>query len=100
MTETEGEVTIYSSIRAGAVVYALRIARLVLGFIFCFQIADPAYAFRSNIGFWKKQGSCGGVSVGGACWYYGLVNQSCDTVCAGHGGYSDATHTYVTTAAK
>jgi len=35
--------------------------------------------------------SCGGVSVGGYCWYYpGVANQSCDTVCSGHGGCVDS----------
>jgi hypothetical protein len=37
---------------------------------------------------------CGGVTVGGYCWYYGSNGQSCDTVCATHGLYNAATDTY------
>ena len=41
---------------------------------------------------------CGGVLVGGFCWYLGTSNamggQSCTTVCATHGGYDSATETY------
>lgn len=37
---------------------------------------------------------CGGVEVGGHCWYLGPDSASCDAVCAPHGGYSEATRTY------
>lgn len=37
---------------------------------------------------------CGGVRVGGYCWYFGAKGQSCDEVCAAHGGYHDATRFY------
>jgi hypothetical protein len=37
---------------------------------------------------------CGGVRVGGYCWYFGAQGQSCDEVCASHGGYHDATRFY------
>lgn len=37
---------------------------------------------------------CDGVAVGGACWYYGEIGDSCDDVCALHGGYDDRTRTY------
>ena len=30
--------------------------------------------------------ACGGEEVGGYCWYFGAQNQSCDDVCASHGG--------------
>lgn len=30
--------------------------------------------------------ACGGTSVGGYCWYFGAGGESCDTVCASHGG--------------
>ncbi|MBN1773243.1 MAG: hypothetical protein JXB32_18420 [Deltaproteobacteria bacterium] len=30
--------------------------------------------------------ACGGVRVGGFCWYAGGVNESCTTACAAHGG--------------
>ena len=36
----------------------------------------------------------GATIVGGHCWYFGSNNQSCDTVCSTHGGYSSATQTY------
>ncbi len=38
--------------------------------------------------------SCDGTLVGGSCWYFGANNQSCDTVCATHGGYNSATETF------
>jgi hypothetical protein len=38
--------------------------------------------------------NCAGYPAGGYCWYAGAVNQSCDTVCTGHGGYNSATLTY------
>lgn len=38
--------------------------------------------------------SCAGASVGGFCWYFGSNNQSCDTVCATHGGYNAGTATF------
>lgn len=38
--------------------------------------------------------TCGGAQLAGYCWYYGAASASCDTVCATHGGYNDATHTY------
>jgi hypothetical protein len=31
---------------------------------------------------------CGGALLQGACWYLGDVGQSCDDVCATHGGFS------------
>ena len=37
---------------------------------------------------------CDGASVGGACWYYGEIGDSCEVVCAPHGGYDEATRTY------
>ena len=30
--------------------------------------------------------TCGGSSVGGYCWYYAAVSESCDTVCSSRGG--------------
>ena len=38
--------------------------------------------------------SCTGVSLSGYCWYFGTKGQSCDDVCAPHGGYHDATRFY------
>lgn len=38
--------------------------------------------------------SCGGVSVGGYCWYFGATDESCTTVCASRGGYNAATLSY------
>jgi hypothetical protein len=38
--------------------------------------------------------TCSGTEVGGFCWYFGEENVSCNTVCATHGGYNDATRTY------
>jgi len=38
--------------------------------------------------------SCDGTSVGGACWYYGDIGDSCEVVCASHGGYDETTRTY------
>jgi hypothetical protein len=37
---------------------------------------------------------CDGVVVGGACWYFGANNLSCDEVCAGNGGYNAATASF------
>lgn len=37
--------------------------------------------------------NCDGKLVGGACWYYGALNKSCDDVCTNHGGYNTATET-------
>ena len=37
--------------------------------------------------------TCGGYSYGGGCWYLGAAGASCDTACAGHGGYNSATLT-------
>nr|MDJ0767129.1 hypothetical protein [Myxococcota bacterium] len=38
--------------------------------------------------------ACGGLEMGGFCWYFGEDGQSCDAVCADHGGYHEATRTY------
>ena len=39
--------------------------------------------------------SCTGASVGGACWFYGGLGESCDTACANQGLlYDDATASY------
>lgn len=38
--------------------------------------------------------SCVGTSVGGYCWYYSTLGQSCTTVCSTHGGYDSATESY------
>ena len=38
--------------------------------------------------------ACGGVEVGGYCWYYGGTNQSCTQVCSTRGGYNAATNTF------
>lgn len=37
---------------------------------------------------------CGGVDVGGYCWYLGSDSTSCESVCASHGGYNEATRAY------
>jgi len=34
----------------------------------------------------QAESGCGGVSVGGYCWYYGDLGDSCDTTCTGNGG--------------
>jgi hypothetical protein len=39
-------------------------------------------------------GSCGGVKVGGYCWYLGGTWIPCSSLCADHGGYNEATRTY------
>lgn len=54
-------------------------------------IAVVAHAQLIPFGFWKTPAAtCGGVSVGGYCWYKGTAypfdGESCDTVCTGHGG--------------
>lgn len=36
----------------------------------------------------------GGAIVGGACWYLGVLDQTCTSVCAGHNGYNAATLSY------
>jgi hypothetical protein len=41
--------------------------------------------------------SCGGVKVGGYCWYFGAAGANCDSTtgaCTGHGGYHTATLSY------
>src|SRR5262249_14425992 len=35
--------------------------------------------------------SCGGYGANGGCWYTGALNQSCNTVCANHGGFNRGT---------
>lgn len=37
---------------------------------------------------------CSGKTVGYYCWYLGNMGESCEVVCATHGGYSAATCTY------
>jgi hypothetical protein len=39
----------------------------------------------------SSSSACGGAFVAGACWYLGAFDQSCDTVCTAHGGYSPDT---------
>ena len=48
----------------------------------------------STIAVTVGSGNCGGRQLGGFCWYIGDVNQSCETVCAAHGGYDEATKNY------
>jgi hypothetical protein len=38
--------------------------------------------------------TCSGTVAGGACWYLGSNNQSCDDVCESHEGYNGATKSY------
>lgn len=38
--------------------------------------------------------TCDGLLVEDYCWYLGAQGQSCDVVCASHGGYDEATRTY------
>ena len=38
--------------------------------------------------------TCAGTVVGGHCWYRGMVDQSCTTVCATHGAVDPATVAY------
>ena len=38
--------------------------------------------------------ACEGVVIGGACWFEGDPGESCDAVCALHGGYNEATRIY------
>ncbi len=38
--------------------------------------------------------TCGGVSVGGYCWYLSAPSASCDSTCSAHGGYNEATRTF------
>jgi hypothetical protein len=53
-----------------------------------------------NIFLNPKQGTsngtveCGGVEVGGYCWYLGADSVSCDAVCNSHGGYHEATRSF------
>ncbi len=42
----------------------------------------------------SNDNGCGGIEIGGYCWYLGAQGQSCDNVCASHGGYHEATRTY------
>ncbi|MCB0376941.1 MAG: hypothetical protein KDD33_00485 [Bdellovibrionales bacterium] len=42
----------------------------------------------------SEKATCGGILVGGYCWYYGSNNQSCTTVCSTHGGYNSGTLSY------
>lgn len=36
------------------------------------------------------EAGCGGVMVGGYCWYMGAANASCTSTCAAHGGSDDS----------
>jgi len=53
--------------------------------------ADPGDADAAED---APPGTCTGAVVGGACWYLGVEERSCDDACAGHGAYSDATRTF------
>ncbi len=37
---------------------------------------------------------CDGMAIGGFCWYYGAIGESCEAVCAPHGSYNEATKSY------
>jgi hypothetical protein len=41
-----------------------------------------------------KPQKCGGVEIGGACWYRSGTGQSCKSLCSAHGGYDSATKSY------
>jgi hypothetical protein len=43
---------------------------------------------------------CGGALLQGACWYMGDLGQSCDDVCATHGGFSTAALALIGTPAQ
>lgn len=45
-------------------------------------------------------GSCSGAFVAGYCWYLGGFDQSCDSVCAPHGGYNVDTQAYTGASAQ
>lgn len=53
--------------------------------------AGNSGAWSANVG---EIVPCDGAIVNGRCWWFGENNQSCDTVCAVHGGYIEATRTY------
>lgn len=38
----------------------------------------------------NQQPACGGALLGGACWYLGELDQTCDDVCAERGGFAPA----------
>lgn len=46
------------------------------------------------VGGGDSNNGCGGVEVGGYCWYLGAEGKNCDQVCVSHGGYHEATRTY------
>jgi len=43
---------------------------------------------------------CGGTLLGGICWYLGPLDQSCNQVCATHGGFNSAATAVVGTPAQ
>jgi len=60
-----------------------------------FIIGTSSEAQIIPVALWnKKVATCGGVKVGGYCWYYGNDGQSCATVCSARGGYNSATQSY------
>jgi hypothetical protein len=36
-------------------------------------------------------GGCGGIDVGGFCWYQAALDQSCEDLCSDFGGFDEAT---------
>jgi hypothetical protein len=64
---------------------------------------DPTYLAQERWDLWpmndptstqQPPAQCAGTRVGGYCWYFGAPGESCNAVCAGHGGYHDATRFY------
>jgi hypothetical protein len=39
--------------------------------------------------------ACAGIALGGVCWYMGNKGEPCSLVCAGRGGYNEATRTMI-----
>ena len=52
----------------------------------------PFGFFRASVG-----GGCSGALSNGYCWYRGNGGESCDTVCAGHGGCDSGGVTWANT---
>lgn len=50
------------------------------------SVATINVSTSGTVGAGGTLASCAGVQSGGFCWYLGALNQSCNSVCAAHGG--------------
>ena len=63
----------------------------------CLELVDQAGNTTDvdPISFTINTSVCGGVTIGGSCWYLGSSGASCTTTCTNHGGVNSATSSYI-----